>query len=205
MDQETQNIIKDRFEMLPPDVKKAVSDVNLPAKIENIATKNNLHIDQSGGLLTEIYLVMLGVDKSENFAKNVSKNLGITLDLAMAIEGDISREIFLPIRASLMKISQAQDEIEKTASTDETIPNPERDQILHDIENPTPTVVWKGNPITDPERELENVATNSFVASKLSQPSVAAKETATITEPVIEKKPQVSPSYTTDPYREPAN
>ena len=194
MDKETQEIIKERYEMLPEDIKKVISDADLPTKIENIANKNGLHIDQSGGLVTEVYLVMLGMDKSENFAKNVSKNLGISLNMAIAIEGDINKEIFLPIRESLMEMSKAQDIIEEKANSEDTDSATNREQILNDIENPTPTPPRAA--ITDPERELtERVATDDFIAEKLSTPSVPVTET-----PVAPEK-----KYTVDPYREPMN
>jgi hypothetical protein len=181
MDQETQDIIKERFQILPDDVKKAVSDADLPAKIENIAKKNGLLIDQSGGLLTEVYLVMLGMDKSENFSSNVAKNLGISLNLATAIAGDVNREIFLPIRESLMDLSEMNAEIEKIAEG-------KREDI--------------GKPITDPAHEISSdAAMNDFISNKISTPNISSTETATIKPPIsnTEKK------YSSDPYREPIN
>ncbi len=45
----------------------------------------------------------------------------------------------------------------------------ERDEILHDIENPEPAPARP--PITDPERELETkAATEDFVAAKIATP-----------------------------------
>ena len=180
--------------MLPEDIKKVISDADLPTKIENIANKNDLHIDQSGGLVTEVYLVMLGVDKSDNFAKNISKNLGISLNLAIAIEGDINKEIFLPIRESLMEMSKVQETIEEKANSEDTTTNENREQILNDIENPKPTPPRAA--ITDPERELaEHAATDNFISEKLAAPNVPEAEA-----PVAPEK-----KYTVDPYRESTN
>ena len=204
MDKETQELIKERFSALTPDVKKAVSAADLPTRIENIATKNDLHIDQSGGLLTEVYLVMLGIEKSDSFAGNVSKNLGISLNLATAVAGDVNREIFLPIRQSLIDMSRAKDELEKNANSIEEVPNPERDQLLHDIENPQPTPERGSVPITDPAREIASrSATNDFIASKLAAPSVSTAEKVTMKPPQSPEAPSAQKKYSADPYREP--
>jgi len=199
MDQETQNIIKERFATLPDDIKKTVSDANLPEKIENIANKNGLLIDQSGGLLTEVYIVMLGMEKSENFAQNVSKNLGISLNMAIAIAGDVNKEIFLPIRESLMDMSKAKDIIEESAASDEEAQPSERDNIIHDIENPEPATERRA-PITDPEREIATrAAAEEFVAAKLTTPPASPAPQNTNPTAQTEKK------YSADPYREALN
>jgi hypothetical protein len=200
MDQETQNLIKARFASLTPDVKRAVSDAHLPERVENIASKNALHIDQTGGLLTEVYLVMLGMEKSNNFPQNISKNLNIPIAVATAVASDVNGEIFLPIRQSLIKMSAEREALEREVS--EEIPNPERDQIMHDIENPVPTPERGAKPITDPSRGIAaRSATDNFVADKLSTPSVSSASMTAAKTPL--QNPDKKPAA--DPYREPIN
>jgi len=206
MEQDLQTIIKERYSSLSPEVKKAISDVNLPGRIGDVAGKNGLHVDQSGGLLTEVYLVMLGMEKSDNFSQNVSKNLGITYAAAEAVARDISEQIFVPIRKSLVEMSDANKELEEKVT--EEVPNTERDDILHDIENPMPTP-QRGAPITDPSHEIESKsATENFIATKLSTPSVSATETTTIKVPppqTSDLPAQAGKKYVADPYREAIN
>ncbi len=200
MEQDLQTIIKERYSSLSPEVKKAISDVNLPGRIGDVAGKNGLHVDQSGGLLTEVYLVMLGMEKSDNFSQNVSKNLGITYAAAEAVARDISEQIFVPIRKSLVEMSNANKELEEKVA--EEVPNTERDHILYGIENPVPTP-QRGTPITDPAHELEmKSSTESFVATKMSTPSASTAETTTIKVP---PSPTSDKKYAADPYREAIN
>ena len=198
MDKNTQQKIKEKFDTLPPDIQQAINDVGLAEKVSVIAKKNNILIDQTSSLYMEIYLALLGLEPLSNFQQNITKNVKVSSGVALTISRDVNDDIFLPIRESLEKIQLPEEDSD---ATNETV-NPDRDQILNDIENPTPTAE-RATPITDPAREIETkAATNDFIANKISNSSISTTETTTIKQtpsPTVEKK------YVADPYREPLN
>lgn len=194
MNQDIQQKIKEKYDVLPDDIKQAISNVDFGEKISEIAKKNNLLIDQADSLYTEVFLATLGVEPIADFSKNISENIGISTAVANAIAQDVNGRIFLPIRESLQKIQVPEEETEVPV-------NSERESILHDIEHPQPTPE-RGTPITDTARELEmKSSTESFVGAKMTAPSISTAESSTIQVPPApaEKK------YAADPYREPIN
>ncbi|MEK9184921.1 MAG: hypothetical protein AAB866_02020, partial [Patescibacteria group bacterium] len=103
--------IKEKFNELPQNVKEAILSVDLPQKIQAIANKYALHLDQAGTIETEVTLVLLGLEKANNFAQNIKKELAISEDIANKIASDVSDEIFQEIRESLQEMTD-KDETE---------------------------------------------------------------------------------------------
>jgi hypothetical protein len=102
----TEQIIKEQLVKLPEDVRKAISSVDLRDKIKKIAEKHHLHIDQAGDLETETVLVMLGLEPTDDYKRNIKKALQISDTPAHAITFDVNKEIFMPIRESLKKAQE---------------------------------------------------------------------------------------------------
>ncbi len=205
MDQETQRQIQERLNSLPLELQQAIDSADVTEKITAIAKKNNLLIDQSESLYTEIFLAMLGVTPLADLSKNVMRNVNVPLSTAVSIDKDVNDQIFLPIREALQKIQAPQEEDRDQGD----VSGVDREQILDEIENPVPTPERKVAPIIDPALEIAaRSATDGFVADKLANPTAAAspepeptfaKATPTIDTP----KPQST--YADDPYREPLN
>src|SRR3989344_1121569 len=94
-------IIRERFSKLPELLRNAITSADVPEKLRTIATKHRLHIDQGQLLENETYLVMLGLDTTENFTRNIKKELGIDEIMAREITSEVQVGIFLPIREFL--------------------------------------------------------------------------------------------------------
>lgn len=105
MKQFTSEEIQAQFEKLPPEVQTAVTSSDVNEKIEAIAKKYDLHIDQLGELVDEVGLVMLGLQKPDLFVSDLCERLSINKDIANKISTDINAEIFSLIRQHLMKMS----------------------------------------------------------------------------------------------------
>ncbi|MBU6430843.1 hypothetical protein KGQ29_00480 [Patescibacteria group bacterium] len=144
----TKEILRTQFNKLPKDIQNAIMSVNLRSKMELIARKNNLHIDQAQILENETVFVMLGLEHPSDLVENIVKNLEISEEKAEAIAKDINNEIFLKIRESLKKIFEEREGTEsgllrgsllgktgeKTTETEiEEIPS--REDILREIED----------------------------------------------------------------------
>ncbi len=101
IDKDTIELIKERYFELPQHLQEAVTASDLPAKMKTIANNHGLMIDQLGSLRKEIILVMLGLESSSIFVKNVSKELEVDEKKSLAIAKDVESLIFSPIKSYL--------------------------------------------------------------------------------------------------------
>ncbi|MEK7614155.1 MAG: hypothetical protein AAB428_00610 [Patescibacteria group bacterium] len=102
--------VEEKYKTLPEDVRKAITSVEVSAKITGLAEKYRLHIDKADELSDETGLVMLGLTHPRDYLNNLKKRLEIPEDLAREIVADINNQIFLPIRQSLKKIHNMAEE-----------------------------------------------------------------------------------------------
>jgi hypothetical protein len=147
MDEKTQKIIDEQIEKLPKDVREAIISVDFKTKLQEIAKRQKLMIDQGGKLEMETTLVMIGLEPLAYYVENLQRELEVSLMQAREIALDISENIFKPIRESLQEMNDGTDGEEKdigpndteTETTEEDRPNEtnlDRNQILNEIENP---------------------------------------------------------------------
>lgn len=206
MDQEIEKIIKERYQILPDDVKKSIAALPLQTIMQDVAQKNGLHIDQAGVLYTETMLILLGVEGVDAFEKNIATNLSLSPSDARGVTLAINEKVFLPIRESLKAIQKVQIQA-ATAVTPE--PAITRDNILAEIENPTPST----HPITVPAQETATTVAHDFIGSKLTQTVAIPSQKATVSlqssaTPATPATPKPTPkpaAYAADPYRESIN
>lgn len=131
------DILQKQHELLPEDVKAAISSTEVTEKLAEIAKKNNLLIDESGILEEETSYVMLGLTHPNDFAKKIRERLGLDQETANTLVDDVNSGVFLPIRESLMKLHENDNTAVKT--TESTNRTPSKEQVLQEIENPTNT------------------------------------------------------------------
>ncbi len=134
MDEETKKQLTEQYKSLPREVQQAITDTDLPKKFQQIVQENKLLIDQAGILETETILVLYGIEPLENFVVNISRELNLPKDKAMAIARSVDELIFKSVRSTLREINQAviaaDNEAIKTPST------PSKEETLAGIENP---------------------------------------------------------------------
>ncbi len=139
MDTETQKIINEQLENLPKAMKEALLASNYQNKVQDIAKKYQLMIDESGKLYIETTLVMLGIEPISNFFDNLVQNIGIPEAKAVSIANDIDDSILKSIRGYLIEINK-QFKAPKNNDTEQEknqpISTPSKDSILAGIETP---------------------------------------------------------------------
>ncbi|OGG47752.1 hypothetical protein A2761_02590 [Candidatus Kaiserbacteria bacterium RIFCSPHIGHO2_01_FULL_51_33] len=101
---ETQQLIKERLAQVPKEIKDAINAVDLRPRLQNIAKKYQLHVDQAGALENETLFVMLGLESPNDFTKTLTRELDIPPAQAQLITGSVNEEIFLPIREALRRM-----------------------------------------------------------------------------------------------------
>ena len=157
----TSELIKERYQQLPQEIRDAVTASDLPTKMKTIASNHGLMIDQVGILQNEILFVMLGLEPSSDFVNNMSKELGIKRELAEKITIDVNRLIFDSIKNYLREreesvlneqINEQKTEQEEKLATISSI-----EQVGgFSIEKPAPVSINKITP-TDREAALEHL------------------------------------------------
>ncbi|HEY0907748.1 MAG TPA: hypothetical protein VGE35_00155 [Candidatus Paceibacterota bacterium] len=190
MDEQLEQTIKEAYQKLPDDMKKAVTSLPIMNMMEGIAAKNNLHIDQVGNLYTETVLVLLGLQRTSAFVGNVQKAIGVSAEVARAVAQDVNDQVFVSVRASLQKMAEEGEFAETLETAD--VPS-DREQLLAEIEDPAET----NHPAfaAQTESTKQGVA-NEFIGSKLTQ-------TVTIPSQKTAVNPEAKPKgYAVDPYRE---
>ncbi len=98
------NKIKEKFKLLPEEVKEAYTSIETTETIIQIRDKYHLHIDQASALAEEMGLVMLGLSKPDEFIGTISARLHVTQMVATGITKDVNEKIFNPIKESLKQI-----------------------------------------------------------------------------------------------------
>lgn len=114
MRQFTSDEIQAQFDKLPQEVKDAITSTEVNDKVQAIAKKYNLLIDQTGELVDEIGLTMLGLSKSSDFTNNIMSRCSINRAVAQNIAQDVNTEIFGAIRTHMRQIEEkSRPEIER--------------------------------------------------------------------------------------------
>ena len=130
-----QQVIKERYAQLPPDLQRAIKSADLAEKFARIADKHSLHIDQNGSLQTETILVMLGLEPASDYVGNLEKELNISGREAQAIAEDVNTEILNAIKSSLRTLEEKEEQEEEEIEYKKT---DDISRILEKIPIPTP-------------------------------------------------------------------
>ncbi len=133
-------MIKERFEKLPPKLQEAITSTEVALKLREISQEHHLHIDQGQVLENETYMVLLGIEQSENYKENLKKELRVPEAKAIEISNDVAKEIFLSVRNTLKKTTTIpqRKEIRDIKTTTTTTPSVKLDKKTT-LEEKTPT------------------------------------------------------------------
>lgn len=213
MNPEIAQIIKDQLSLLPDALKKAISETDVTSEIVALKEKHHLMLDQVTSVELDTRLTMIGIEAGEEFIDNIKKHANLSNEAALAVAEDIENSIFSKIRKAVMSETEEIDEAEEESL--------DKDSILNEIENPTPTFPTKNLdavkqnteifPAIQTPRTLEsyivpNAQIKTIVEQKLSEPTrIPPKEI----EVSLKKLPQtpaqttIAPKkYSADPYKE---
>jgi hypothetical protein len=195
------DILQKQHELLPEDVKEAISSTEVTEKLSEIAKKNNLLIDESGILEEETSYVMLGLTHPNDFAKKIRERLGVDQETANNLVNEVNSGVFLPIRESLMKLHEKEEvSIETTKSNNLT---PSKEQVLNEIENPV--VNKQTQTVQKPSTELMIGKLTGIVQIPGGRSSIPVKKPFTAplqTNKPVEQNKNPDRPRTPDPYRE---
>lgn len=92
------------YDGLPGEIKEAIESSDYGEKIKKISEKNNLQIDQLASLADQIFLVMVGMTKPNEFVNKLKVALDIDENKAREITLAVNNDIFTPIREPLKRV-----------------------------------------------------------------------------------------------------
>ena len=201
--------IKERYKILPQELKDIYFSEETAEKLTAIGKANNLRTDQIGLLADETGLVMLGLTSTSEYITNLAKRLEIDKELAKKTAEEVNSQIFSQVREAMKKVHGIPEE--KT---------PKEQQPPAPTSFPKTTEsMWKITPLIHPQNKIfEEKIKNESHRSSIETVEKTALPTVPLNLPVattpaqenIKKdpeKPLVPPKYPegVDPYREPLN
>ncbi|OHA19028.1 MAG: hypothetical protein A3C08_03605 [Candidatus Taylorbacteria bacterium RIFCSPHIGHO2_02_FULL_47_18] len=99
------NRINDAFRKTPIEVKQSLESVGFLSRLEGVAKKFGLNVEETGELVSEAGLVMLGLTQPVNFVDNLTRRLRLPRDRAMAVGQVVNMEILRPVREILRNMN----------------------------------------------------------------------------------------------------
>lgn len=213
----TPDTIEKGFESMPPELRKAVREVDVSKTLHEICQKYHLHMDIEGSIVSEAWYVILGFKQAEDFSKEVGKVALIPQDQFSALLSEINDHVFAKIRARVLEIrQQLQDEaelenqleaskseeelfhesgveleqsVQKTRPSDSVVPNQvlAREDMLAQIETPTPSTP----------------TTLSSVKLEAPHGLPPTQRTMSLEKPPLPGSTPPPPPRSADPYKEP--
>ena len=140
---EFQKEIKIRFELLPPDVQKVVTDSNYTKDLFEIAKANKLTYEHLETLQTETFMALLGMNNPEEYRTVLQgelKKSDAEMDILISA---INERIFDPIKESLKKVYNNED-----VNEEEVVPDENEEVPVSGVE--APANYFAGNMNTAP-------------------------------------------------------
>ncbi|KKS44806.1 MAG: hypothetical protein UV08_C0015G0006 [Parcubacteria group bacterium GW2011_GWA2_42_18] len=101
MDEKILAAMKERYEVLPQEVQKAIMSSDYQNTLIELGKKHNLNIEQLGILERETTMVLFGVIKTSEYAGELTRELNIGGERTNKLVADVNEKVFLPIRESL--------------------------------------------------------------------------------------------------------
>ncbi|MBU4057443.1 hypothetical protein KJ828_00590, partial [Patescibacteria group bacterium] len=127
-EEQNENSLEKLFKELPKNVQDAISSVAVSEKLQEIAKRNGLHIDEAGIVSDEATMVMLGIENPKDFIDGLENKLKLPREKIIALAKDIDKEIFEPIRESLRKMYEHEEDLVADERRSNLEPETQNDQ-----------------------------------------------------------------------------
>ncbi len=146
IDQNTKDLLKKQFATLPKDIQDAMLSSQFGEKLREISKKHELSVGQMNSLENETMFVMLGIERPDNYIKNLEKEVGLPSSKVREVAQEVNEKIFRLIRESLKKIHRVEEseEVKKEAPVQATetpqhrVPSPREATIPTHQQKPLP-------------------------------------------------------------------
>ena len=152
--QDIKTLLRTHFSRLPEKLQSAITESSIPEKLRAISKEHRLHLDQGQSLENETYMVMLGIEESDEYEKNIKKELQIDSETAGKIASAVGKEIFLPIRDALKELTVEKQQMPTETTEKNNFPKEKIGLPIHRPIQKEIVVDTKNNKyVVDPYRE----------------------------------------------------
>lgn len=170
--------------------------------IEKVGAEFKLHIDQENNLYSLVQIFLQGHISADSFVENVKQTLEIDSRVAKLISQAVDEQILKPLRKELINESDTEEiaAVTKIKKNEELLETLTKQDILSEIENPTPAPsrvvgniseteidqhVLHGNTPKETadkiiEDALAEATAHEFKSSSSGQPTVPTKHAADV-------------------------
>lgn len=124
MARHSQQLIEERYQKLPEELKQAIYGEDIALKIFDFGRKYGITIEKNGFLAEEIAYILLGLSKPEDFSKFIKERLDFDDEETTEIVKDVNQQILYPLRESLKRAHQMEIAEEKPVEAVVTKPPP---------------------------------------------------------------------------------
>jgi hypothetical protein len=159
---DVQEEVRQRFELLPEDLKKIITDDSYKTHLFNISKALKLTYEEMGILEVETTMVLLGMTSPMDYRDELQRQLKKNDPEIEEIVGAVNEEVFTPVRAALEKIY-----------TDKKEPEDYLEDVPGTPKAPTPQVF----PIAQASQAPEATKLTSSEKSVLETSGVVISET----------------------------
>ncbi len=122
--------IIEQFKNLPQKLKDALFSEETTDAIFAIGKENNLTVYQMGELADETGLIILGLTRPEEYAKNVAQKIGTDAPTTNKIIQAINQKIFDPIREELKTLHRVEAAPSTPRTGAETAPSMKKEEMV---------------------------------------------------------------------------
>ena len=209
-DKEFDELIKERFKELPRVVQEAIVSADVQKHLRELAETHKLHLDQWTELEDQVQMTLLGINESDELAKNIKERVHVSDETAQALVQSISQIVFEPIRQELERQLENPNAVAKVTSGVEDM----RTRILADAaesgpvaSTQQPVVIEEPAPLSAPQSGASaNASGTPGETLRGEQPALQAVIAATPPAPAptvkVERAPAAPPSYVSAPSHE---
>ena len=95
--------IKQVMQILPPPIRRYLSQGKYSLVAKNLMDRYGLHVDQGGILEREIMLLLMGIENQDEFAQALTEEANLDGKIVDDIMQDINTQIFVPLQEEMRK------------------------------------------------------------------------------------------------------
>jgi hypothetical protein len=165
-----QTVIKKYMASVPQGIKDYLESDMFASKIDSLASIFNLNDDQFDALINEVCLVAYGFEPLENLSINLEEELDISEPEAARLAGAVEAQLLTKEILSFIN-EKDEDKIVETAV--------KKEDLIDEIENPTPVVARRMLPPAQPSAVTEffpSASANTLTPAKTAAPTTPAMQ-----------------------------
>ncbi len=129
---EIDKLVEEQLKTLPPNLRQAIGVVPWKALVQDIGKANALDVEQIASLEQETMFIIYGFENPNDYVSNVTKNIGISEDIAYAIAESIVNKIFDPILKKSEEYAKATTPTSVPEIPPANLPMVEEGEVAHD-------------------------------------------------------------------------